>query len=619
MPIEVPGPIREWVAELDARADPIDDFQSVPVANPPDGSDWPPEQRRGAYAEVVLWQFQRPNMFERRSAWGTYWAELASGTGQDGRRVYIPNADDVAPDIVEHWIARAGAAAHPALRARYADLAWDLGGYLRKRGRQVSDAALSAIRVPVGVAHQAIDSYLEVVQRQLTEHNGDAWKYINRAIELSKGIGDAERIVQCRAAMMALRDRVRAVDAHNGQTWRFYEIAAHHFAGKFSTVELVQILADLQTELQVAADPSNPQRFDPHQAMNIAERLQVWGRMAGNAVVGPLAVQTAGAAFEHAAASAGGLVAVSWLEDLLPRYRDIGDTVGAARVEATIRQRATDARAEMTTHSVEVEIPREELEAIAEQVCGQSLGEALRRVVQVALIGYDKTAAQVRETLADSPLVAMVTMTLTGPEGFTEAQVGGIEEDEEGRTVHHAAQVMNWHAGMLGFLFRRIRERYGPTAAQLADYVHGCPLFRAERRPLVERGLQAWLDGDAIVAAHLLVPQIEAALRALCIDAGGSVMRPDDRYNGFRVDGMGTVLDEPHLRAVMPPDIRFHLAALLTDPRGLSVRNHLAHGMALPEGLGMGLCNWIVHGVLAVALFRRRSGSASQAQEQPAT
>lgn len=619
MPLDVPGPIQEFLAQLDARGEPTADDLTIPVARPADGSDWPAEQQRGAYAEVVPWQFRRPNMFERRSPWGTYWAELASGTGEGGRMIYIPNADDVAPDIIDHWIARAGAVTHPNLRARYADLAWDLGKYLRKRGRQIGDAAMSAIRVPVAVAHQAIDSYLDAVQRQLAEDHMTAWQYVNRAIELSKGLSDAARVARCRAVMMALRDTVRAVDAHAGQTWRFYEIAAHHFAGEFSAAELAQILADLQAEMQVAADPSNPQRFDPHQAMNIAERLQVWGRMAGNAAVGPQAVRSAGAAFEHAAANAGGLVAVSWLEDLLPRYRGIGDNAGATRVEATIRQRATDARAELTTHSVEVEMPREEVEAIAEQVCGQSLDQALRRVVQVALIGYDKTAAQVREILADSPLVAMVTMTLTGPEGFTEAQVGGIEEDEEGRTVHHAAQVMNWHAGMLDLLFRRIRERYGPTAAQLADYVHGCPLFRAERRPLVERGLQAWLDGDAIVAAHLLVPQIEAALRVLCVDAGGSVMKPDDRYNGFRVDGMGTVLDETHLCAVMPPDIRFHLAALFTDPRGLSVRNHLAHGMALPEGLGIGLCNWIVHAVLAVALFRKRADSAPAEQDQSAT
>src|SRR5690606_14641347 len=131
------------------------------------------------------------------------------------------------------------------------------------------------------------------------------------AIELSKGLSDVERVARCRAAMMALRDAVRVVDPHTGQTWRFYEIAAHHFAGEFSAAELGQILADLQAELQVAADASNPERFDPHQAMNIAERLQVWGRMAGNAAVGPQAVQAAGAAFEQAAAKAGGLVAVS--------------------------------------------------------------------------------------------------------------------------------------------------------------------------------------------------------------------------------------------------------------------------------------------------------------------
>ncbi len=308
-------------------------------------------------------------------------------------------------------------------------------------------------------------------------------------------------------------------------------------------------------------------------------------------------------------------MAVSWLEDVLPRYRAIGDSTGATRVESAIRQRTIDARAEMTTHSVTVEIPREEFDAIAEQVCGQTLEQALQRIVHVALNSYEKSAAQVRESLKDAPLMAMITMTLTGPEGFTEARVGGIDEDEEGRTVHHAAQLMNWQAGMLHRLFQGIRDRYAPTAAQLADYVHGSPVFKPERRPLVERGFQAWLDGDSIVAAHLLVPQVEAALRSFCVISGGSVVRPADRYNGFRVDGMGTVLDEQHVRALIPADLRFHLSALFTDPRGISVRNHLAHGMALPDALGLGLCNWIVHAVLALALFRQRTSDAPAATE----
>lgn len=68
MPLDVPAPIQEFLAQLDARGEPIDDDQTIPIARPADGSDWPSEQQRGAYAEVVrmraaiaiAWQFVQP-------------------------------------------------------------------------------------------------------------------------------------------------------------------------------------------------------------------------------------------------------------------------------------------------------------------------------------------------------------------------------------------------------------------------------------------------------------------------------------------------------------------------------------------------------------------------------
>ena len=42
-------------------------------------------------------------------------------------------------------------------------------------------------------------------------------------------------------------------------------------------------------------------------------------------------------------------------------------------------------------------------------------------------------------------------------------------------------------------------------------------------------------------------------------------------------------------------DLRLHLRALYTNPKGLNLRNKLAHGVAGPEMLGRGMANWVVH------------------------
>jgi hypothetical protein len=57
-------------------------------------------------------------------------------------------------------------------------------------------------------------------------------------------------------------------------------------------------------------------------------------------------------------------------------------------------------------------------------------------------------------------------------------------------------------------------------------------------------------------------------------------MRHDPKTGGFEVIGMGAVLSHPAFRQGVPKDFQFHLRALYTDPRGVNLRNHLAHGMA---------------------------------------
>jgi hypothetical protein len=599
MAIEVADSVRQFLAEADAAGMPLRDFLSPPVPSTPEGSELTEAQRKGGRAEVWPWQFDRPNMFERRSPWGIYWAETFSGDRRDGTRWNIPDADEVDAEIIDYWIVRAREVRHPVLRSRYSDLAWEIGNYLRRRG-------LPGIRPPIEVVGIAIDAYLEAVERRLFEDNSDAWQYINRAIELSKSINDAERQALSRDALFAFRESVRNVSAHEGQTWRYYDIAEEHFGRNLHAALKAQGIADLQAELRITSNVSNPETFNPHSASDTAERIQRWGLLAGQQEVGREAVLAAGAAFEQAAANAGGLVATAWLEELLPRYREIGDTAGAARVEEAVRRRSEDAEAEMTTHSVTVEIPRKEFDEFAEEICGDTLDEALARIAGAVLLKYNPTVEQVRETLEGALLYALINISVTGPEGFTEATVGGIDDDEEGRAIHHAGQKIGWHSGMLAMLFERMCEKYSPTAAQLADYIEGTTLFRKERRQLLERGLQAWLDGDSVVAAHLLVPQVEAALRVLCTASGGSVMSPND-VGGFNVDGMGKVLHKAAMRASMPADVRFHLKSLFTDPRGLNVRNHLAHGMSLPGTLDTYRCNWILHAVLLLALFQPRS------------
>ncbi len=65
-------------------------------------------------------------------------------------------ADD---EVIDEWSRRAGTVRHPLLRARYADLAWEITRFRRSELTRRAD---------VRMAHAAVDGYLDAVERKLT-------------------------------------------------------------------------------------------------------------------------------------------------------------------------------------------------------------------------------------------------------------------------------------------------------------------------------------------------------------------------------------------------------------------------------------------------------------------
>ena len=61
---------------------------------------------------------------------------------------------------------------------------------------------------------------------------------------------------------------------------------------------------------------------------------------------------------------------------------------------------------------------------------------------------------------------------------------------------------------------------------------------------------------------------------------------------------MGAVLSHKSFVTGFPSDFRFHLRALYTDPRGINLRNQVAHGLAPYVLFGRGLGNWVVQSLL---------------------
>ncbi len=104
------------------------------------------------------------------------------------------------------------------------------------------------------------------------------------------------------------------------------------------------------------------------------------------------------------------------------------------------------------------------------------------------------------------------------------------------------------------------------------------PLVPPNREYTYARGLDSGLKGDFLVAAHLLIPQLENSVRYLLNQRGVVTSTFDDKGIQNEKD-LNTLLYSDEVKEIFSEDILFDLQGLLIHRFGSNLRNRMAHGL----------------------------------------
>jgi hypothetical protein len=125
---------------------------------------------------------------------------------------------------------------------------------------------------------------------------------------------------------------------------------------------------------------------------------------------------------------------------------------------------------------------------------------------------------------------------------------------------------------------RQIMDEHDVREIDLSVIAHRSWFVPPGRETLFARGLLAGLEGDFVVAIHLLAPQIEAAIRWNLRRRGHVTTRLNRDHFQEEMD-LNQLLAFDATRELLGEDLRFALQALLTSRFGFNLRNKLAHGL----------------------------------------
>src|SRR5262249_41191279 len=122
--------------------------------------------------------------------------------------------------------------------------------------------------------------------------------------------------------------------------------------------------------------------------------------------------------------------------------------------------------------------------------------------------------------------------------------------------------------------------------------------------PLLE-GVRAFYEDDHVKAAHVLIPQVEHAMRSIAGQLGKPVTKPHQKVKGASVViNMGDILYDDAITSALGDDLTLYFLSLYADPRGYNLRNELAHGELEFLSMGDHLSRLLMHTLLILGLWK---------------
>jgi len=548
-------------------------------------------------AEIAAFALREEPAGEK-TEWGIAFGPMLSSTGSDGRVSEWPGRTAVLPETISYWAMRAEQCPHPVLRRRYGRLAWEVA------------RVVPTVTPDYRMARIAVDSTIDIVRSGLARSEVDCIQHLRTALHTANQINDKDRIAAVRDEMIRYEDQV-AVDEMAG-LWGFsFDCLVRDELGDPSKDQIAGIVRRLEDRLSRLTAPAR-QNVDPWKVEAAVQRLAQHYRRTGHAEDSERVLRALAAAFDAAADRATPMLASALLEHSHSVMSAYGLADEADRAAVRLRSLGPAVRDSLKEVSVEGTIPTEKIREAIDDILDSDWKLALKRVAANFVPLRERTERQVKDLASRYPLGFLFPVSIKDYMGRTVSIVGSLDEDADGRLMHHMSQNLQFMGFLLRETLAEAARRGVLTADRVLEYLYESPAFRPEFRALIGHGVQRYLEGDAISAIHILTPQVEAATRALLEKAGVNVLRPIRDGGGFDIRVLDDLLRDTATLSILGEDLVTYLRVVFSDRRGWNVRNRLCHGLLPSAEIGLAIADRVVHALLCLGLVREKSKPAAE-------
>lgn len=532
------------------------------------------------------------------SPWGTYYGPLLILPNNQGVMTEFPSLGAVTADTLNYWKRRALEAHHPCLRGRYADLVWDF-----------SKAAMGP-SPEVEFARIAIDATLEMAAHGLYKYDVSIIKKLGRSLSLSLGINDQGRVIATRDAILAFEDRI-GQDQLLG-TWGFsFDLLLGNSKIALEAGQVDHIISMLEERLSRIKRQSTLGTGDIFAAEAAVLRLERHYASIHKKPDQERVLRTYATIVTRSSESLKPLLAHHWLQRAFVLLSSKGMKAEATSLTERIRLAGERTAQGLHAMSVEVSIPRENIEAYFDSFCVGSLEEALEKITVQFIPDQDRIAQQLNDLAQKAPLQSLLTQTIVDEHGRPLASIGSLDNDPDGHVVKLTSQNLQFEAMFLRGVIERVYAKYHPSPDNILSFLRRSPVYEFDKEPILRLGLSAYLNSDYVTAIHVLIPQIEAAIHTLAMIKKSNMYRVG-KHGGFLFRPLDDILHDEAILTTLTQRITKYLSVLLTDSRGWNLRNDVCHGLISARQLGAPQADRVFHALLTLSFVRLKKATVDE-------
>ena len=526
------------------------------------------------------------HLYDQPTTWGGFFGPVMSGTNSDGSPWESPPVDAITAECIDYWQHRMATCQHPTLRAHYADLVWDL--HYKVKGQ----------RPPIDAARTAIDSYLEAVVNDRIDPPGRQDEIVNRTLYLSGTIGDDVRLVKVCTDLLTYAEAAESEDQVVCRVRDLFPLLLQINKKKRPADVLGQMAVRLRQQLD---------SFTPGKGMQwgyeaIAIPLADYYRQMGQRDEAITVLRCYGEAVVSEAQQAKSMLAIGWLEQVFKLYKKNEMHEDAERILRLMETRQPELPSEMATMKIPFTLPQEEIDGFLSSVLTDSLEESITNLVRCFHPRLDEEREGLEQSGHAFPLQKFFNASLVNHAGRTVARL----DDDDGKLTRSVIQNMEYADVFIQFALPALASKFELTPESTFSFVTQSPIWDQNRLPILQRGIKAAVEGDLLVAIHLLVPEIESAIRNLADLLGVGLQRPH-RNGGYILKNLDDLLREDAVIAALSEDTCFYFRAVLTDQRGWNLRNDVCHGLSTANSLSGRVVRRLMLIILQLSLGRAKT------------